>query len=157
MTAMTALVLSLLIGIVAGLRTMTAPAAVSWAARLGPLELALTGLAFIGYAYTPWIFTALALVELVTDQLPTTPSRTVPVQFGARIVMGALAGAAIGAANGVLVGGLVAGIVGAIIGTLGGRAFRARLAAAFGRDRPAALIEDAVALGSSFLIVMALP
>ena len=32
----------------------------------------------------------LALGELVTDQLPTTPSRTVPVQFGTRIVMGAL-------------------------------------------------------------------
>ncbi len=157
MTAMTSLVLSLLMGIVAGLRTMTAPAAVSWAARLGWLRLAPTSLAFVGYAYAPWIFTALALGELVTDQLPSTPSRTVPVQFGARIVMGALAGAAIGAGNGVLVGGLLAGSVGAIIGTLGGRAFRARLAAAFGHDRPAALIEDAIALGGAFLIVMALP
>jgi uncharacterized membrane protein len=157
MTAMTAFVLALLIGIVAGLRTMTAPAAISWAARLGWLKLAPTGLAFVGYAYTPWIFTVLALVELVTDQLPTTPSRKVPVQFGARIVMGALAGGAIGAGNGALVSGLIAGIVGAIIGTLGGHAFRARLAAAFGSDRPAALIEDAVAIGGAFLVVMSLP
>jgi uncharacterized membrane protein len=157
MTVMPALILSLLIGIVAGLRTLTAPAAVSWAARLGWLKLAATGLAFMGYAYTAWSFTALALVELVTDQLPSTPSRTVPVQFGARLVSGALCGAGIGAGSGALVAGLIAGVVGAIIGTLGGRAFRARLAAAFGSDRPAALIEDAVAIGGAFLIVAALP
>ena len=92
--------LALLIGVVAGLRTMTAPTAVSWAAHLGWLDLRGTWLAFLGYAWTPWIMTALALVELVTDQLPSTPSRTVPVQFGARLVSGALAGAAIGAARG---------------------------------------------------------
>jgi uncharacterized membrane protein len=150
---MTAFVLPLLIGIITGVRTMTAPAAVSWAARLGWLDLSATPLAFLGYAWTPWIFTLFALGELVTDQLPTTPSRTVPVQFGARIVVGALCGAAIGAGSGALVTGLVAGIIGAIIGTLGGRAFRGWLAAAFGQDRPAALIEDAIAIGGAYLIV----
>ena len=34
------------------------------------------------------IFTILAIVELVTDQLPSTPSRKVPQQFSARIIMG---------------------------------------------------------------------
>jgi len=153
----TVLLLAVLIGIIAGLRAMTAPAAVSWAARLGWLNLAPTGLAFLGYAFTPWIFTALALVELVTDQLPTTPSRTVPVQFGTRILTGGLSGGAIGAAHGQLVLGVVGGVVGAVIGTLGGRAVRGRLAAAFGRDLPAALIEDAVAIGGAFLIMAALP
>ena len=153
----TVLLLALLIGIIAGLRAMTAPAAVSWAARLGWLNLAPTGLAFLGYAFTPWIFTALALVELVTDQLPTTPSRTVPVQFGTRILTGGLSGGAIGAAHGQLVLGVVGGAVGAVIGTLGGRAVRGRLAASFGQDRPAALIEDAVAIGGAFLIMSALP
>ena len=153
----TVLLLALLIGIIAGLRAMTAPAAVSWAARLGWLNLAPTGLAFLGYAFTPWIFTALALVELVTDQLPTTPSRTVPVQFGTRILTGGLSGGAIGAAHGQLVLGVVGGVVGAVIGTLGGRAVRGRLAASFGRDLPAALIEDAVAIGGAFLIMAALP
>ena len=148
--------LALLIGIVAGLRTMTAPTAASWAAHLGWLDLRGTWLAFLGYAWTPWIMSVLALVELVADQLPSTPSRTVPMQFGARLVSGALAGAAIGAARGALVGGLVAGIVGATIGTLGGRAVRARLAAVFGNDHPAAFIEDAVAIGGAMLIVVAL-
>jgi uncharacterized membrane protein len=157
MTFTTAFLLPLLIGIVAGLRAMTAPAAVSWAARVGWLNLAPTGLAFLASAITPWILTVLALGELVTDQLPTTPSRTVPVQFGARILSGGLSGAAIGAASGSLVSGLVAGAIGAVIGTLGGRAGRARLAAACRNDRPAALIEDAVAIGGAFLIMAALP
>jgi len=152
----TTFVLPLLIGIIAGLRAMTAPATVSWAARSGWLNLASTGLAFLGAAITPWILTALALGELVTDQLPSTPSRTVPLQFGMRIVTGALSGAAIAAASGPLVSGAVAGAIGAVIGTLGGRAARGRLAASFGKDRQAALIEDAVAIGGAFLIMSAL-
>ena len=147
---------ALLIGIVAGLRAMTAPAAVSWAASLGWLDVSGTWLAFLGRAIVRWVLTAFAVVELVTDQLPSTPSRTVPVQFGARILTGAFSGAAVGAARGAMVGGLLAGGVGAVIGTLGGRALRARLAAALGTDRPAALIEDAVAIGGALLILGAL-
>ena len=148
-------ILAFLIGGVAGLRAMVAPAAVSWAAHLGWLPLQDSALAFLGYAWTPWIFTIMALGELVTDQLPATPSRTVPAQFGARIVSGALCGAAIGATGGSLPGGLVAGVIGAVVGTLGGAAVRGRLAAAFGSDRPAALIEDAVAIIGAWLIVQA--
>jgi uncharacterized membrane protein len=153
---MTFYLLALLIGVVAGLRAMTAPAMVSWAAYLGWLDLSGTWLAFFGNGWTRGILTLLALAELVTDQLPSTPSRTVPAQFGARIVTGALSGAAIGASGGSMIGGLLLGIVGAIIGTLGGRAFRARLAAAFGSDRPAALVEDVVAIGAALLIGAAL-
>jgi uncharacterized membrane protein len=149
-------VLALLIGVVAGLRTFTAPAAVAWAARLGWLPLASTRLAFFGYAYTAWIFTALALIEFVLDQLPSTPSRTVPPQFGGRIVSAALSGGAIGAAAGILAVGAIAGVAGAVVGTLGGRAARGWLAASFGSDHPAAFLEDAVAIGGAVLIVMAL-
>src|SRR6185503_20142048 len=141
MDLMTAIVLPLLIGVIAGLRAMTAPAAISLAARAGWIDLTTTSLAFLGSAYTPWIFTILALVELVTDQLPTTPSRNVPIQFGTRILMGGLTGGAIGASGGALTLGVIAGMVGAVIGTLGGRAVRGRLAAAFGSDRPAAIVE----------------
>jgi uncharacterized membrane protein len=153
---MTVYLFALLLGFIAGLRAMTAPAAVSWAAYLGWLDVSGTWLAFLGNAWTRWILTLLALGELVTDQLPSTPSRTVPLQFAGRIATGALSGAAIGAEHGAIVGGLFAGIVGAVIGTLGGRAFRARLARAFGSDRPAAFIEDAIALLGALLIVMAL-
>lgn len=148
--------LAVLIGVVAGLRSMTAPALVSWAARLGWLPLAGTWLAFLGSAWTPWILTVFALGELIVDKLPSTPSRKAPGGFGARIVTGGLSGAAIATAGGGMMGGLIAGIVGAVIGTIGGHAFRARLAAAFGRDRPAALIEDVIAIGVALLVGMAL-
>lgn len=148
-------ILALLIGVIAGLRAMTAPAAVSWAAYLGWINLQGTPLAFLGSPIAAYILLLAALAELVTDQLPKTPSRSVPVQFGARIVTGGLSGAALGAAGGSLIGGLVAGIVGAVIGTLAGAAGRGALAGAFGKDMPAALIEDAVAIVGAILIVHA--
>ncbi len=147
--------LSLSIGVVAGLRAMTAPAAVSWAAYLGWLKLDGSFLAFMGYTWTPWVITVLAVAELITDQLPSTPSRTVPIQFGTRILSGTLTGAALGIAAGSLVIGAVLGAVGAVIGTLGGRAARAALARKFGNDRPAALLEDAVAIAAALLVVTA--
>ena len=42
---------------------------------------------------------------------------------------------------------LVAGIMGAVAGTFGGAKARSLLARKFGRDLPAALLEDAVAFG----------
>lgn len=145
--------LCLLIGIVAGLRTMTAPAAIAWGAWLGWLPLAGTWAGFLGHWIAVAIFTVLALAELVADQLPSTPSRKVPPQFSARIVSGAFCGAAIGTVGGILVGGLAAGVIGAILGTLGGAAARARLAKFFGQDQPAAFIEDAVAIAGALWIV----
>ena len=147
------IVLALLIGVIAGLRAFTAPTAVSWAARLGWLPLTGTPLAFLGYAATPYIFTALFVFELVNDQIPKTPSRTVPPQFIARIVLGGLSGAAIGAGLGSLWLGLVCGAIGAVAGTLGGAAFRGWLAGLFGKDLPAGLLEDAIAIIGAYLIV----
>ncbi len=147
------LVLAFLIGIVAGLRALTAPAAVSWAAHLGLLPLQGTPLAWLGYAFTPYIFTVLALGELFNDKLPKTPSRTVPPQFITRVITGSLAGAAVGAASQSLILGLVAGAIGAVAGTLGGAAVRSKLAGIFGKDLPAALIEDAVAIILAIIVV----
>ena len=149
------IVLALVIGIVAGLRAMTAPAAIAWGATLHGWPL--TGwLSFFGWRYTPWVFTLLAIGELITDQLPSTPSRKVPIQFGTRIVTGGLSGAAVGAATGSAWIGLALGAIGAVIGTLGGAAARAKLAAMFGQDRPAALIEDAVAILGGALVALSL-
>jgi uncharacterized membrane protein len=147
--------LGLLMGIVAGLRAMMPAAALSWAAYLGLLKLDGTWLWFLGSIWAVILFTILAIGELITDQLPSTPSRKVPPQFGGRVVVGALAGIAIaGPANWML--GALAGIVGAVIGTLGGAEMRGRLAAHLGRDQPAAFIEDAIAIVGAALIVLAL-
>ena len=108
----------------------------------------------MGSVWAVGILTVLAFVELVIDQLPSAPSRKAPGGFGARILSGALSGAALGASSGWLIAGGVAGLVGAVIGTLGGFAARARLAAAFRRDMPAAFIEDAVAIIVAILVVV---
>lgn len=142
--------LSLLIGVVAGLRAMTPLAAISWAAWLGWIDFTGTPVAFIGHIITVLVLSILAIAELVSDQLPNTPSRKVPMQFGARIVVGALAGALL-PGNSII--GLILGAIGAVIGTLGGAEIRARLAKALGRDLPAALLEDAVAVIAAILIV----
>jgi uncharacterized membrane protein len=135
---------------------MTAPAAVSWAAYLGVLRLQDTILAFLGYTYTPYILSLFAMVELITDQLPQTPSRKTPVQFGVRLMSGGACGAAIGTAGGSWIIGLIAGLIGAVIGTLAGADIRARLARAFRSDLPAALIEDATAIAAAAAIVAGL-
>ncbi len=151
-----AYLLAFLIGIIAGLRSITAPAAVSWASYLGRLRVGGTWLAFLGHRWTPWILSLLAVGELVADQLPSTPSRTAPLGFGGRIVTGALSGAAIGTSGGSMLMGAIAGIAGAVVGTLGGHALRARLAAALGNDRPAAFIEDALAIAGAVAVCLAL-
>jgi len=146
---------ALLLGAATGLRTFTPIAVVCWGAYLGHLPLSGTWLGFLGATPAPYIATALAVAELVADKLPGTPSRKSPPGFIARIVVGGLCGAAVGAARGGLAGGLVAGIVGAVIGTFGGYAGRMSLAGAFGADLPAALLEDAIAIGVAVLVVIA--
>jgi uncharacterized membrane protein len=143
-----------LIGVVSGLRAMTPLAAVSWAARVGWLHLEDTPLAFLGFAFTPYILSALAIGELINDKLPKTPSRKMPGPFAARVVMGALCGAAAGAPSQALLAGVVAGALGGVAGTLGGYEFRSRLVKATGgKDFPIALLEDAIAICAAFWLV----
>lgn len=150
---MTFYLAALLLGVIAGLRAVTPVAAVSWGVSLGILKLTGAPLAFLGAAVTPWILSAIAVGELINDKLPKTPSRKVPIQFGGRLVSGGLAGAAVGLSAGALLPGVVLGAVGAVAGTLGGAWARGRLAAVFGRDLPAALIEDVVAVAGAALVV----
>jgi uncharacterized membrane protein len=144
-------VLALLIGGVAGLRAFTPVAAISWAAWLGWIDLGATPLAFLGNIVAVIILSLIAVGELVGDQLPATPSRKVPMQFGARIVMGAVAGALLMPASWII--GAVLGAVGAVVGTLAGAEARTRLAASFDRDLPGGLLEDGLAVIAAFLIV----
>ena len=153
MTHVAVLGLALLIGVVAGLRALTAPAVVSWAAFLGWIDLDNKWLHWVGHPATVAVLTVLAVVELVTDQLPKTPSRKTPPQFGTRLITGGFAGAVLGAAFHYTWSSLGAGVVGAVLGTLGGYELRSRLVAATGgRDLPIALLEDLIAVGGGFLI-----
>lgn len=149
------LLLAVVIGIVAGLRSLTAPALVSWAAHLGWLNLQGTPLAFMGSAVAVGIFTLLAIVELVGDVMPKTPARTTPVPLIARIVMGGLSGACLYVAGGQsLVVGAVLGVIGALIGTYAGYHIRKALVTGLKvKDIMIAIPEDIIAIGIAYWVV----
>ena len=146
-----------LLGAVAGLRSMSAPAAVAWAARLGWLHLQGSPLAFLGRPAAAYLLTVLMVGELVADKLLKTPSRTRPGPFVGRIVAGGLGGAGLTAGLGQrLVLGAVIGALGAVGGTLGGYKARTRLVRALNvPDYVVALAEDAVAVGGALLLIVA--
>jgi len=149
------LVLTFAIGLVAGLRSLTAPAVVCWAAHLGWINLSGSLLAFMGSTWAVWLFTILALVEYVTDQLPSTPARTVPVQLGARLALGMLSGACLAVAGHVSLGvGVLAAAVGVLVGTFGGYEVRAGLVRSQQvKDIAVAIPEDLVAIGLGLFVV----
>ena len=152
---MTILLLSLGIGFVAGLRSMTAPAAVSWAASLGWIDLQDSPLRWMASRVSVAILTLAALAELVADKLPRTPNRTAVGPLFARLVLGGLSGAALAVSAGesLILGGVLGG-VGAVIGAFAGYELRRRAVAALGgRDTAVAVFEDLVAIGLAWLIV----
>jgi uncharacterized membrane protein len=144
-----------LIGVVTGLRSLTGPAVTAWAARLGWLSLIGTPMHFMASIITVTIFTLLAVVELVADQLPSTPARTAPVGLSARVVMGGLCGATVAVAGGASIAiGIVLGALGGIAGAYGGYQARTRSVKALGApDVVIAVIEDIVAVGGGLLIL----
>jgi len=148
-------VLAVGIGIIAGLRALTAPAVVCWLAYLNVIHLQDTPLRFMGGAIAVGIFTLAAVAEIVSDKLPKTPPRTAPVGFGARIATGALSGGAVFVAGGGSIWlGALAGIVGAVVGTYAGYFTRTRTVAALKcPDFVIALVEDAIAIGGGIFIV----
>ncbi|MFP5228891.1 MAG: DUF4126 family protein [Acidobacteriota bacterium] len=148
------LLCAFLVGVVAGLRSMLAPAIVSWFARQNLLNIGHTYLALMDYTITAAIFTFLAICELVVDKLPKTPSRKEPISFFVRILSGALVGATLGATGGKIIPGTIAGALGAVTGTLGGAAARAKLAALFGRDYRAAVVEDLAGVGIALFAIL---
>jgi uncharacterized membrane protein len=150
-----AFLLSFLLGFVDGLRSLTAPAIVCWAAHLGWLHFAGTKFAFIDHRSTLMVFTLLAIVELVVDKLPNTPSRTAPMGLIARIVLGGASGLALATGAGIpaSLAGMIAS-VGAIAGAFAG--YHIRRAAVFKAHIPdlvAAIAEDAIAIAGGLLII----
>jgi uncharacterized membrane protein len=123
--------IALLFGLIAGLRTMTAPAA---------YFLHRGGIA--GY-----VLAVLALGEYIYDASPIARSRTQPFGLSARILSGGITGWFVAG-----IAGAAAGAAGAVAGCYGGSALRAKLIALTG-DLPAALIEDAIAIGLAFFAV----
>ncbi|MGA8621138.1 MAG: DUF4126 family protein [Candidatus Sulfotelmatobacter sp.] len=149
------LVFCLLFGCLTGLRCLTTPAAVCWAAHLGWLNLASTKLAFMDCPVTLILFTLLAVAELIADKLPKAPARTAPPGLIARVVLGCLCGVALAtSAGGKLLVPAIVGVVGAVIGTFVGYKTRHTLVfRAHVPDFAVAIAEDVIAVAGSLLIV----
>lgn len=150
--------LAFLIGFLNGARTFLAPALVAWSAAFGWLDIAGTGLGWLGAPAPAAILTLLALGELYGDKRPEAPNRTISYGLVGRIAMGAVTGAAIamGAvdpASGWA--GAALGALGAAIGTFATLRARLWLAGKFGKDLPAALTEDALLIAAIALLIFA--
>jgi uncharacterized membrane protein len=148
------LLFAFLIGLFAGLRSLTPPAAVAWAVHLGWLRLA-RPVALVGSLPAVIILSVLAITEVIFDKLPNTPNRTAPPGLIARIVTGGFTGACVslGGGRSALVGAGL-GLIGGIVGCFGGYQARMRLVKSLGQpDFNVALLEDLIAIGGSLFIV----
>lgn len=131
------LISAFFLGLVAGLRTFTAPAAL-FLVRGGIIGIVLA---------------VLAVAELIGDMLPQIPSRTSPPALIARILSGGIVGWLIAGANSSFaIVGAILGIVGALVGAYGGRLVRIAAIARIGAVA-AALAEDLVAIALAAFIV----
>jgi uncharacterized membrane protein len=148
------LLLAFLIGLFAGLRSLTPPAAVAWATHLGWLKLA-RPLSLIGSLPAVIILSLLAVGELIVDKLPNTPNRTAPLGLIARIVTGGLTGACVSVGGGrSALAGAGLGVIGGVVGCFGGYHARARLVKSLRQpDFNVAVVEDLVAIAGSLFIV----
>ena len=148
------LLFAFLIGLFAGLRSLTPPAAVAWAVYLGWLNVS-GRLSLIGSLPAVIILSVLAISEIIFDKLPKTPSRTAPPGLTARIVTGGFTGAcvSVGGGKSAFVGAGL-GVLGGIVGCFAGYQARGWLVKSLPQpDFNIALLEDLVAIGGSLFIV----
>jgi uncharacterized membrane protein len=155
MSASLVFLLAFGIGLVTGLRSMTGPALVCWAAHLVWLNLEGSRLAFMGSTAATYAFSAAALGELIADKLPFIPNRTSPGPLFGRIVLGALSGAALcTAASASVVIGAILGGAGGLVGAFAGYQARAGLVKKSGWPALViALLEDLIAVGGGLFLV----
>ncbi|HYL26477.1 MAG TPA: hypothetical protein VEW74_01515 [Candidatus Nitrosotalea sp.] len=129
-----------LLGLVAGLRTFTAPA-VLWILRHGGLW---------GYALG-----VAALLEYAGDLHPKAASRTAAGPLIARLASGAFCGWAVTAGTGVVPLGILLGACGALAGAYGGLPIRLRAISLVGAV-PAGILEDCLAIALAAVVVQRL-
>jgi uncharacterized membrane protein len=143
----------LLLGVVTGMRCMTAIAVFCWAVWLGLIP-ELGWAVWSSYLIVAIVFTVCAAGEWVVDTLPKTPRRTEMGPALCRVVVGGLVGSlAAKAINEPVAGGIIFGALGALIGTWGGFFVRMTVARILRRDLPAALLETVSAIGLAVLAV----
>nr|USU34540.1 hypothetical protein NG677_01140 [Methylobacterium sp. OTU13CASTA1] len=138
------------LGFVAGMRSMTACAALAWAASEGRTR----GGSIPGSPGARAIATTMAFGEMAGDKMPFAPDRRIPPSFAFRLAIGAVGGWALAGRRSSPRTGALAGMAGAIAGTLIGRAARGPDSRTL-LGRAKGLVEDAAAVGLAVLVVSA--
>lgn len=144
------------LGIVAGMRSLIAPALLSHKlVRTFPTKQPSKPIHYLAQPTTSLALKVLAGVEMTGDKIPNVPDRTFPPEFGARIAMGATCGVFISQAEGAEAPvGAVAGGLGTVVGTLAFLRLRQWLSDDLGLPDPVVgLAEDALAIGLGWSIV----
>lgn len=137
------------IGVVAGLRSLLAPAVMAWTAQNKFIGRDFPLAAVVSRPVAKKVI-KLAAAELLADKLPFTPNRISPGPLAARIASGAVCGAAVSflarqsAKEGALLGG-----TGALAGAFGGYYARKNFRKNY-PDLAVALVEDALAVALAF-------
>jgi uncharacterized membrane protein len=144
----------LLLGVVTGMRSMTAIAVLSWAAWLQLIpEHGWAG--WIGSLAAVIVFTLCAIGEYVADTLPKTPNRTSVGPAIGRVIIAGVVGLLVAKAIGEpLAGGVILGAVGALIGTWGSFWVRMGADRIVKHDLPVALLESTSAIVIAVWAVM---
>jgi uncharacterized membrane protein len=137
------------LGLVAGMRSLSACAALTWAAADGRTR----GAVIPAGPGARALATTAALAEMAGDKMPFAPDRRIPPSFALRLAIGAAGGWALTGRDARPAYGALAGLVGAVAGTLVGRAARGPDSrTAQGRAR--GLAEDMAAAGLAAAIVV---
>jgi uncharacterized membrane protein len=142
------------IGFAAGLRSMTPPAVISWAALLGRLNVSAGPFYFVGTLVLVAVLTAWALFELVVDKTGKFGDRTGAVGLTFRVVTSSICGAVVYSTTGAIAIGAVAGLCGGIVGTYLGFYVRRAIVQKSGlRDLYVAITEDILEIGLACVFV----
>jgi len=143
------------LGAVSGMRSMMAPAVISWAARRSGLDLESSPFSAFRGQGIGRTAAALVLGEMVADKTPFVPNRTDPGALLTRAISGGAAGAAVFQARrrSLIVGALV-GAAAAVGATYATYHLRRKAGEYFQvSDRVVALVEDGIALAAGLVAV----
>jgi uncharacterized membrane protein len=141
------------VGIVAGLRPMTALALISWSQRRGWIRPGVSPFAKIVSGGSSRRMAELVISELIADKLPFTRSRLTAAPLASRVAAGAISGAVInGTVESLPVEGAVLGGIGGFAGAITGYCIRQRLNRSM-PDVAVAFLEDALAVGGGIIAI----
>ncbi len=146
---------ALTLGAVSGMRSMMAPAVISWAAKRSGLDLESVPFSSFKGANVGKTAVTMALGELLSDSTHYAPSRLDSATMLGRAVSGGAAGAAIfRARKGNLIIGALLGATAAVGAAYASHYLRKKAATYFNlTDRTVALAEDGIALGAGLIAV----